>query len=238
MNDADRLATLAREAVALVEDGMRLGLGSGSTAEACIAALGERIAGGLRVSGVATSHRTAARAREAGIDLVSLEDTPVLDLGFDGADEIDSHLDLVKGRGGALLYEKVVAGACERWVVVAASEKLVEQLGTRIRLPVEIIPFGWSRTRDQIAELGLEPDLRTADDGDPFLTDGGHFILDCATGPIAEPYHLADRIKRLTGVIDHGLFLGCADQLLTVDTDGTVTSRNRPGHAGVKEVSR
>ncbi|MEZ4532833.1 MAG: ribose-5-phosphate isomerase RpiA [Thermomicrobiales bacterium] len=222
MNDEHRLATLANASAALVEDGMVVGLGSGSTAEAFVRALGERVAQGLTIQGIPTSRRTEHVAREAGIPLTTLSDSQVVDFGVDGADEIDPNLALTKGRGGALLYEKLVAEACNRWVIVASSEKLVDQLGTRIALPVEIMPFGWETIQARVEALGFSAPLRVAGDGVPIVTDGKHFILDCATGPIADPKALGDALKCITGVVDHGLFIGLASAALVCDPDGTI----------------
>ncbi|CAN5814898.1 ribose-5-phosphate isomerase RpiA [soil metagenome] len=206
---------------------MALGLGSGSTAEAFMEALGRLIESGLRVTGVATSHRTEVKAIESGIILTTLMETPSLDLGVDGADEIDPNLDLVKGRGGALLYEKIVAQACQRWVIVAASEKLVDSLGSRIALPVEVIPFGWEQTAASVAAFGLAPRLRTGPYGEPFRTDAGHYILDCESAGIEAPAVLADALKLTTGVVEHGLFIEFADVAMTVDEDGEITTHTR-----------
>lgn len=222
MNDTDRLIALAETSAALVEDGMVVGLGSGSTAEAFVRALGARVQQGLTIQGIPTSRRTEQIAREAGIPLTTLSDAQVVDFGVDGADEIDPHLALTKGRGAALLYEKLLAEACKRWVIVAASEKLVDQLGTRIALPVEIVPFGWETTRARVEALGFAAPLRVASDGVPIVTDGKHFILDCATGPIEDPKALGDAIKRITGVVDHGIFAGLATTALVCDPDGAI----------------
>jgi ribose 5-phosphate isomerase A len=223
MDDATRLATLAGRAAAEVQEGMTLGLGSGSTAEAAIRALGQRVASGLRVCGVPTSERTAELAREVGIPILSLDDVERLDLGIDGADEIDPALNLVKGRGGALLHEKLVALACADWLIVAAAEKLVPQLGTRMPLPVEVVPLGWRATAARVASLGLVPTLRVdPGSGEPFVTDGAHYLLDCRTGPIAEPERLAASLKALVGVVDHGLFVGLTRRAMVVEADGRV----------------
>ena len=222
MNDETRLATLAEASAALVEEGMVVGLGSGSTAEAFVRALGNRVHTGLNVQGIPTSRTTEHVAREAGIPLTTLSDSQVVDFGVDGADEIAPDLALTKGRGGALLFEKLVAEACNRWVIVASSEKLVDQLGTRIALPVEIMPFGWETTRARVEALGFSAPLRVASDGVPIVTDGMHFILDCATGPIADPKALGDSLKCITGVVDHGLFLGLTAAALICDPDGTI----------------
>ena len=222
MDDAARLSMLANRAAEEVADGMTLGLGSGSTAEAVVRALGKRVAAGLRITGVPTSERTATLARSLHIPLLTLDEVERLDLGIDGADEIAPNLDVVKGRGGALLHEKLVALACDRYLIVAASDKLVAQLGTRMPLPVEVIPLGWRQTAARLTQLGLQSTLRIRD-SNPFISDGGHYILDCTTGPILDTDALDDAIKRLTGVVDHGLFIGLTDQVLTVNPDGVVT---------------
>jgi ribose 5-phosphate isomerase A len=235
MDDAARLAVLARRAADEVRSGMTLGLGSGSTAEAVVRELGARVGDGLTIRGVATSERTAALARTLGIPLVGLDEVAAtgrpLDLGIDGADEVDPELNLTKGRGGALLHEKLVALACARFVVVVAEEKLVERLGTRTPLPVEVVPLGWRTTALRVAALGVEPVLRVvaggADDGGPFRSDGGHLILDCATGGTDDPASLASALKATTGVVDHGLFVGMADRVLAVDASGLVRALDR-----------
>jgi len=222
VDDATRLKRLAHDAAATVEDGMTLGLGSGSTAEAFVRALAKRVADGLTVTGVPTSARTERLATELGIPLRTLDSISHLDLGIDGADEIDPRLNVVKGRGGALLYEKLVALTCDRYMIVSSSEKRVNQLGTRMPLPVEIVPLGWKQTAARLEQRGCRPTLRRVADGAPFITDGGHYILDCATGPIAAPLELAATIKAITGVVDHGLFAGFADRAMVVEPDGSV----------------
>jgi ribose 5-phosphate isomerase A len=229
MDDGERLPRLAQHVASIVQNGSALGLGSGSTAEAVIRALGERVAKGSVFSGVPTSKRTAELARACGINLVEFDGSTRLDLGIDGADEISPELHLVKGRGGALLNEKLVALSCDRFVIVAASEKLVDQLGTRLPLPVEVVQFGWEQTRQRLGALNLKPQLRTKPNGSPFVTDGGHFIVDCATGPIEDPAKLAIAIKQTTGVVDHGLFIGMASEAITVDRDGNINYVRRSG---------
>lgn len=227
MNDSERLAKLAAHVAGLINDDSVVGLGSGSTAEAFVDALGDRVRGGLRVKGVSTSERTSARAQSAGIELVSLSDHPVLDIGVDGADEIDPSLNLVKGRGGALLYEKIVAGACRTWIIVASAEKLVSHLGTRIPLPVEVVPYGWEQTARSIRSTGLEPRLRRTESGEIVVTDGGHYVLDCQTMAIERPSELATTLKMITGVVDHGLFIGLADMAVTIDAEGVLSTHRR-----------
>ncbi len=227
MELSERLAVLARRAADEVEPGTLVGLGSGSTAEALLEELGRRVATGLHFSGVATSERIATRAGALGIALLSIDEVDDLDLCLDGADEIDPALDLVKGRGGALLWEKLVAVRARRFVVIAAAEKLVPRLGVRLPLPVEVVPFGWRRTARALDAFGCPSTLRRAGDA-PFVTDGGHYILDCSTGPIVDAPALAARIKAVVGVVDHGLFVGMADRALIVDNDGHVATHDRP----------
>jgi ribose 5-phosphate isomerase A len=227
MDSAQRLWRIGERAAAEIQDGALVGLGTGSTADAMLAALGERVRDGLKVTGVATSVQTATRAAELGIPLAELDEIERLDLCIDGADEIDPYLNVVKGRGGALLYEKLVAARAERLIIIASEEKLVEQLGTRLPLPVEVVPFGFRHTERAVASLGLDPALRTGADGSPFVTDGGHYILDCGVEGIADPESLAAALKAITGVVDHGLFVGMATLALTVDDAGAVTE-HRP----------
>ena len=222
MDDAARLARLAERAAAEVQDGMTLGLGTGSTADAFLHALGARVAGGLKISGVPTSRRTRQLATELGIPVREFDEVDKLDLGIDGADEIDPELNLIKGRGGALLYEKLVAKICDRYLVIASAEKLVRALGARLSLPVEVIPYGWRHTQARVALLAGVPTLRLVDE-QPYLTDGGHYILDCRTGPIMDSFSLDFALKASTGVVDHGLFIGIATEAMVVDADGEVT---------------
>jgi ribose 5-phosphate isomerase A len=221
-------ALVGEAAAAEVRPGMIVGLGSGTTADAFVRAVGRRVADGLSMTGVATSNRTAALATELGIPLTTLDEAGRLDLGVDGADEIDPQLDAVKGRGGALLREKLVALACADYLLVAAAEKRVERLGTRLPLPVEIVPFGWPQTAERLRAIGLEPRLRLATDGEPFRTDGGHFIVDCDAGPIVDPPALAAAIKAIAGVIDHGLFIGLAQHVFFAEPDGAIVRLSRP----------
>jgi len=227
MDLQERLKRLGEAAAARVEDGMLLGLGTGSTADAVLEALGARVAAGLRISGVATSSRTEALATRLGIGLRALDDVDRIDLGIDGADEIAPDLVLVKGRGGALLFEKLVAERCDRYLIVAASDKLVERLGTRLPLPVELVPFGATHTMRALDRLGLHPTLRRDASGQPVVTDGGHWLADCATGPIADPRALAATLKGMTGVVDHGIFLDQATDALTIAEDGVLAEHRR-----------
>ncbi len=220
----------ARVALSHVEDGMRLGIGTGSTAEEFVRLLAARIGEeGLSVRGVPTSERTADLCRALGVPLATLEELPELDLTVDGADEVDSRLSLIKGGGGALLREKIVAAASSRMVVIADSSKVVETLG-RFPLPVEVNPFGLRATEIAIAKaaarLGLEGPLALRMAGDAlFVTDGGHYIIDASFGRIPDTQALSDALHAIPGVVEHGLFLGLADAAIIADAGGVKTLR-------------
>ena len=219
---------LVERALALVAPGDRLGLGTGHAAAAFVEALGARVRAGLSVVGVPTSEETAALARSVGVPLTTLDETPELDLAVDGADEVDPAGDLVKGYGGALVRERIVAAAAQRFVVLVGAEKLVPVLGTRGRLPVEVVPFArWSAARHLLA-LGLRSELRALA-GTPFLTDNGNVILDCGTGPIARPADLEAKIRAVPGVVGTGLFLGLKPTVLVLAADGTVSQLSSGG---------
>lgn len=230
LETSERVALLGERAAAMVQDGMLVGLGTGSTAAAMIDALGARVRDGLEVRAVPTSHATYEQATALGIPMANLNDIDRLALCIDGADEIDPGLGVVKGRGGALLFEKLVARRADRYVIIATDEKLVDHLGERMPLPVEIVPEGWFHTSQEIAGLHLEPELRKGDDGEPFRTDGGHFIVDCAWPgeETIDPGSLAQALKLITGVVDHGLFIGMVDMAITVDAEGEITEHSRP----------
>src|SRR5688572_4467153 len=214
----------AEAALAYVEDGMRLGLGSGSTANHFVRLLGRRVAEGLDVTGVATSQRTAQLAEEVGIRLTNLDATPELDLDVDGADEIGPGLRLIKGGGGALLREKIVAFAATRMIVIADAGKLVEELGA-FPLPIEVVGFGLTATALAVEQAGIDLGLSVAIDvrrhgGEPFVTDSGNRILDASFGRIPDPEALAGRLAEIPGIVGHGLFLGFADLALVASPDG------------------
>ena len=217
----------ARVALGHVEHGMKLGIGTGSTAEEFVRLLAMRVAEGLDVVGVPTSERTAALCRELGVKLATLDELPQLDLTIDGADEIGPELALVKGGGGALLREKIVAAASKRMIVIADKSKLVETLG-RFPLPVEVNGFGLGATRIAIeqaaARLGLSGPLTLRMTGDvPFVTDGGHLILDASFGRIPDPKALASALCAIPGVVEHGLFLGLAEIAVVAGETGVET---------------
>ena len=208
-------------AAELVEDGMVVGLGTGSTAAFLVRALALRLQAGLHIVGaVPTSRETAQLAASLDIPLVTLTDYPVLDLAIDGADEIDPDLNLIKGGGGALLREKVVATAARRFVVISDSSKLVPRLGTHFALPVEVVPFALSLVQRHLEALNAEVQPRVHDDH-LFVTDNQNYILDCCfpTG-IDEPALLQARIRAIVGVVEHGLFLGIAQQALVAGPEG------------------
>ena len=214
----------AEAALSHVEDGMRLGLGTGSTAAHFVRGLGRRVAEGLRVTGVATSAATERLARELAIPLAPLDAAGALDLDVDGADEIGPGLALIKGGGGALLREKIVAHASQRMIVVADDSKVVEALGA-FPLPIEVTDFAVSATARAIeraaAALGLTVAVNLRQDGGkPYLTDGGNRILDASFGQIPDPEALSDALSRTPGVVEHGLFLGFADLALVASSDG------------------
>jgi len=214
----------ADRAVELVEPGMKLGLGTGSTARYVLEGLARRRDGGELdgIVGVPTSSDTRDYARELGIPLATLDDEPHLDLTLDGADEVDPRLDLIKGLGGALLWEKIVAAATDRLVIVVDDSKEVERLGTRSPLPVEVIPFGWRTLLDPLRAMGAEPVLRERVAGEPFITDGGHYILDCQfPGGIGDPEGVESRLHSMPAVVETGLFLGMADTVVVAGAAGT-----------------
>ena len=222
--DAQKRAAAAR-AVEFVRPGMRLGLGTGSTARHFVDLLGERVRGGLDVVAVPTSRETEAQARQCGIQIATLDEVPELDLTVDGADEIAPDLSLIKGGGGALLREKIVASASARMIVIADRSKWVEALG-RYPLPIEVAPFGVQATRRAleraIADLqgAGRLSLRQGRDGHAFVTDGGHWIVDAALGRIDDPPALAQALCGIPGVMEHGLFIGIAHMAILAGPDG------------------
>jgi ribose 5-phosphate isomerase A len=212
----------AERAVGLVQSGMVVGLGTGSTAIFATRRIGALLRDGtLRdVIGFATSKATEDEARALGIPLLGDDLPRPIDLTIDGADEVDPQLDLIKGGGGALLREKIVAEASRREVIVVDESKLSPALGTRWPLPVEVIAFGWRSQARFLEELGARVTVREAARGTPFRTDQGNLILDCAFGPIADKQALAQRLGARPGIVEHGLFLGLATDLIVAGTDG------------------
>jgi ribose 5-phosphate isomerase A len=227
--DRDHLKrAAAARAIEFVESGMILGLGTGSTAAFVVEELAARIARGLSIVAIPTSERTAGLARQLGIPLTNFAEHHGIDLAIDGADEVQrGSLDLIKGRGGALLREKIVAAASARFIVVVDQEKLVERLGEHNSVPVEVVRFGWQATAAALAKLGADPELRQASEG-PFVTDGGNFILDCRFGPIDDPPRTEGLIKMTVGVVENGLFIGRSSAVI-VATDSGVDIMTRGG---------
>ncbi|QRY68900.1 ribose-5-phosphate isomerase RpiA [Ensifer sp. PDNC004] len=217
----------AAAALEYVEDGMRLGIGTGSTAEEFVRLLAEKVAAGFRIEGVPTSERTARLCLELGVSLKSLDELPELDLTIDGADEVDGQLRLIKGGGGALLREKIVAAASKRMIVIADETKVVDVLGA-FKLPIEVNPFGQVATRIAVekvaSRLGLSGEIavRQSHDG-PFLTDGGHLILDASFGRIPDADALAGELNAIPGVVEHGLFIGIASLAIIAGPQGART---------------
>ena len=208
----------AEKALELVQDGMLLGLGSGSTVRYFTEGVGRLVAGGMKVRGVPTSRATAELAAEHGIPIVT-ELVGSIDLAVDGADEVDSNLNLIKGRGGALFREKLVAAAAKRFIVVVDESKVVKHLGVGV-LPVEVLPFLWRTTAERLAALGVSLVLRGGEDT-PYVTDNGNVILDVTVPDgIANPDELGRELKLVTGVVEHGLFVGMADTVIVSDEDG------------------
>jgi ribose 5-phosphate isomerase A len=215
----------AEAAANLVEDGMVLGLGTGSTAAYFLAALGRRLAeDGLRIKGIPTSEQTASQARSLRIPLTSFAEHVRIDLTVDGADEVElGTLYLIKGHGGALLREKIVGAASKRLVIVADESKLVERLGSLVSVPVEVVRFGWQATGRSLTEIAGNPSLRLGADRKPFVTDGGNYIMDCAFGPIANPRDVAHQLDHVVGTIEHGLFLGLTKEVIVGGRGGVRT---------------
>jgi ribose 5-phosphate isomerase A len=233
MTQDEAKALVGKRAAEMVEDGMRVGLGTGTTSVMFIKALGERVKAGLKIRCVASSDSSAALGRSLGMEVVTLEELPELDLYVDGADEVavdpGAGLSLIKGGGAALLREKIVASAAKSFICVVDESKMVKKLG-RFPLPVEIIKMARPLVEPRLAELGLNPKLRMKKDGSgagmaPVLTDENNWILDCACGVIENPEETAAEIRSIVGVVEHGLFLGMAEMALVAGADGVTEHR-------------
>jgi len=218
----DQFKKIAAEAaVTQVRDGMIVGLGTGSTAAYAVDALGKLVQKGLRITGIPTSEQTARQAHALGIPLTTLGDQTQVDLTIDGADEVErGSLNLIKGRGGALLREKIVASASTRLVIIVDETKLVERLGSLSAVPVEVVPFGWQLAAQKLRAAGAAVSVRRGTEDRLFLTDGGHYILDCTFGPIAAPASLDRELNGIVGVVEHGLFLGMTSEVIVGGRDG------------------
>jgi ribose 5-phosphate isomerase A len=231
--DVDALKRAAAEAaVRMVENDMVVGLGSGTTAAFAVEALARRQREGLRFVGIPTSERTATQAKAAGIALTSFSEHRQIDLTIDGADEVEhGTLNLIKGGGGALLREKIVAAASHRLAIVVDGRKMVDRLGARMPLPVEVVAFGLEATRESLEVLGASARLRLSS-GAPFVTDGSNYILDCDFGRIDEPARLERRIRRIVGAVESGLFVGRADPVFVADASGVRRLNSASRHRG------
>ena len=212
----------AEQAAALVESGMVVGLGFGSTAVFAVRRIAVRLAEGelQDILGIPTTRSVEAEASALGIPLTTLEAHPRIDLTLDGADEVDPRLDVIKGGGGALLREKIVAQASRRLIIVVDERKLSSRLGSRAALPVEVLPFGWSSQVAYLESLGAEVTRRSVPDGSPFATDQGNWILDCQFGPLQDPAALAAGLQARAGILEHGLFLGLATEVMVAGAGG------------------
>jgi ribose 5-phosphate isomerase A len=222
VDTADLKRQAAWRAVEFVEPGMVVGLGHGSTALYAVQRIAQLLGAGRLpdIRGVPCSLQVEEEARRLGIPLTTLEEHPVIDLTIDGADEVDPNLDLIKGGGGALLREKIVAQASRREIIVVDGSKLSPALGTNWPVPVEVVPFGWRSHMAYLESLGARVSLRQNSDGRLFETDHGNLILDCIFGPISEPRRLAARLKERTGIVEHGLFLGLATDVIVGGSQG------------------
>ena len=211
----------AQKAIEYVKDGMVVGLGTGSTAYFVVEGLGARVAQGLKIVGIPTSERTAAQARSLNIPLATFAEYSHIDLTIDGADEVErGTLNLIKGLGGALLREKIVATAGDRLIIVVDEEKLVDQLGDHTPVPVEVTQFGWQATAAKLKKLGADPVLRHASEDHPFTTDGGNYILDCRFGKIADAAVLEKQVGMTVGVVESGLFIGRSTAVIVATGSG------------------
>jgi ribose 5-phosphate isomerase A len=212
----------AEQAAEFIDSGMVVGLGHGSTAIFAVRRIAEFLKIGRleAILGVPCSKEVEREARQLGIPLTTLEEHPVIDVTIDGADEVDPNLDLIKGAGGALLREKIVAQASRREIIVVDESKISPVLGTRRALPIEVVPFGWRTQTAYLQSLGARVSTRTNDDGSFFTTDQGNLILDCAFGPLVDPASLADDLSRRVGIVGHGLFLGLATDVLVAGAEG------------------
>jgi ribose 5-phosphate isomerase A len=222
LSQQDELKAAAAEtAAAQLHDGMIVGLGTGSTAAFAIDAIGRRVKAGLKIIGVPTSERTTEQATALGIPLAPVEEYEWIDVTIDGADEVElGTLNLIKGRGGALLREKIVASSTKKLIIIVDESKLVHRLGEHDPIPVEVVSFGWETTERRLQRIGGNPVLRKGSDGKIFVTDGGHYILDCKFGALPEAADTERRLNSTVGVVEHGMFLGMAGMVIVGGSGG------------------
>jgi ribose 5-phosphate isomerase A len=226
MAHEDQKQAAARASLEFIRDGMLVGLGTGSTSECFIRLLGERVQAGLKIRALPSSNRARQLAEELAIPLTGFEEVQEIDIYVDGADEVDPQLRLIKGGGGALLREKIVASAAKQFVVIIDSSKQVPMLG-KFPLPVEVVPFARALIAKRISDLGAKVSLRKYAYGNPYTTDEGHNILDCQFGRIPDPRALANVLSGMPGIMEHGLFIDMADVALIATADGVVQRRGR-----------
>jgi len=226
--EKEELKKLAGEkAVEHVEDGMIVGLGTGSTVEYALRKLGGLVRNGLKIEGVPTSIHTQRIAKEEKIPLTNLEENPEIDLTIDGADEVDSNLNLIKGGGGALTREKIIAFNSKKVIIVIDDSKIVKALGIDFPLPVEVVKFGWTSTKKTLEQLGCNVELRKIMEDEPFITDNSNYILDCEFERINEPEQLEMEINNIPGVVENGLFIGLVDEVIVGSKQGVITLEER-----------
>lgn len=222
--EREELKKLAGEtAVDYIEDGMIVGLGSGSTVEYALRKLGKKVRDGLKIKGIPTSIHTQRIAKEEKIPLTKLDENPEIDITIDGADEVDSNLNLIKGGGGALTREKIIAFNSKKVIIVADDSKVVKRLGIDFPLPVEVLKFGWESTKKTLEQLECTIERRMIMEGEPFITDNGNYILDCDFVRIDEPEQLHININNIPGVVENGLFIGLVDEVIVGGKQGVLT---------------
>ena len=222
--EKEELKKLAGEkAVEHIEDGMIVGLGTGSTVEYTLRKLGTLVRDGLKIKGIPTSIHTQRIAKEEKIPLTTLEENPVIDVTIDGADEVDSDMSLIKGGGGALLREKVIAFNSKKVIIVIDDSKVVKALGIDFPLPVEVVKFGWTSTKKTLEDFGCNVELRKIMGEEPFITDNSNYILDCEFERIAEPEQLEIDMNNIPGVVENGLFIGLVDEVIVGGKQGILT---------------
>ena len=223
MEREDLKKQAGEEAVRHIKDGMIVGLGTGSTVEYFLRELGKQVKNGLKIQGIPTSVHTKRIAKDENIPLTTIEEHPKIDVTVDGADEVDSFLNLIKGGGGALVREKIIAFNSKKVIIIIDDSKIVKALGIDFPLPVEVVKFAWTSTRKTLEEFGCEATLREVMEGEPFITDNGNYILDCEFEPIEDPEQLHVNLNNIPGVVENGLFIGLVDEVIVGGKQGIMT---------------